>query len=411
MKKLFDRLTRAFFRPFAFFSKEFIQIRRQPRLILMLILGPFAVLLLFGLGYASESTPIQTILVLPEDSGLPTDPETYREQFVPPFVLHSLAPNVNAAMPLLEDEEVDAIVIFPERAADTIRSGQQATIEMLYNELDPFRRSWLDYYAYVQTSELNRQILLQALQQQQQGVNEGNPAAAVGLAQLFADTRSIPPEVLVSPFTPVGQNIAPSSPDYVGFYAPGVLALLIQHISVTFTALALVRERLRGAVEVFRIAPVTSREILIGKYLSYLVQTGILAAVLSAIMWLVLDVPFLGSIENFAIVLALLIAASLSLGFLISAVSNSETQAVQLSLIVLLASVFFSGFFLPLNNLIKPVWVVSYSLPVTYGVQALQDLMLRGNPPADWIILALAAMAIGFLLLTAIIFQMGFRRR
>lgn len=405
--RLLDRATRAFFRPWAFFSKEFVQLRRQPRLILMLVLGPFAILLLFGLGYNSKPQPIDTILVLPNDLNLPTDVDSYKSQFIPPFNLVGVTRDRAAAVDQLEHQKIDAVVLFPAGAQQTILGGQRATIEVLFNVLDPLQRSWLNYYSYVQTNELNRQVLQRAMQQQ-----EGQPAASERLAAaVLGEGHTIPPSVLVSPFQVQGKNIAPTSPGYVVYFSPGVLALLVQHIAVTFTALALVRERTRGAIEVFRVAPVSSREILFGKFISYFLQTLVLAVVLAVLMKLALNVPFLGSYSTLLGTVALVILASLGLGFLISAVSNSETQAVQLSLLVLIASVFFSGFLVPLDNLIKAVRVVSYVLPVTYGIQALQHVMLRGQDPPLLDVAGLAGIAVIATVIAAISFQRAFQRR
>jgi ABC-2 type transport system permease protein len=77
----------------------------------------------------------------------------------------------------------------------------------------------------------------------------------------------------------------------------------------------------------------------------------------------------------------LLTLASLGIGFLISSVSRSESQAVQLSMLVLLLSVFFSGFFLPLQNFLAPVRALAQALPLTHGIDGLLDLMLRGVYP------------------------------
>lgn len=406
MSRLLDRLRRAFFRPLAFFTKEFIQMRRQPRLILMLIVGPFLVLLLFGLGYSSKTAPVDTVLVIPPDAHLPADRSYYAQQFTPPFRLVDVTDNRDQAVAALQAQKVDAVIIFPEHASETIRSGQHATVQLLYNELDPLQRSWLEYYDYVQTSEFNRKVLLQMLQQPQ----SGGIATVAGL-RLVAQDAQIPPDVLVAPFRPDARNVAPTSPDFVEYYAPGVLALLVQHIAVTVTALALVRERLRGAVELFRVSPVSAREILVGKYASYFVQTSLFTMALVALMVYGLKVPFLGTPAYLAGALALLIAASLGLGFLISSISRTETQAVQFSMLVLLASVFFSGFFLPLHNLLEPVWAVSYALPVTYGIRALQTLMLRGSPPVPWVLAALGGMAVVFVLISSGVFQRAFRRR
>ena len=71
---------------------------------------------------------------------------------------------------------------------------------------------------------------------------------------------------------------------------------------------------------------------------------------------------------------------SLGLGFLISLISKTDTQAVQYSMLLLLASIFFSGFLLDLRLMWKPITAIAWSLPATYGIRMLQDIMLRGAP-------------------------------
>ena len=85
--------------------------------------------------------------------------------------------------------------------------------------------------------------------------------------------------------------------------------------------------------------------------------------------------------------------ASLGVGLLIAVVSDSERQAVQLALLTLLASVFFSGFVLSIDQFTPPVRALAYALPVTHGIQLLQDLMLRGSTNHAWEIGALVAIA------------------
>lgn len=409
LRRWLDRVSRAIVRPLAFVSKEFLQIWRQPRLILTLIVGPFLVLLLFGLGYNADPQPIDTVLVLPRDANMSDDAAAYQDQFSPPFRLAGVTEDRERAADELARREIDAVLIFPAQAYDTIRGGEQAEMVLLYNELDPLQRTWLEYYGYVQTSEFNRQILEQVLDRSRLQATSGSEE--VGAAALASAASDIPPHVLVSPFRSEARNLAPSSPDFVAFYAPGVLALLIQHVAVTLTALALVRERLIGAVELFRVGPLSVREILGGKYLSYFVQTGALTAILLGVLVFGLNIPLLGTVGNIALALALLVAASLGMGFFISAISWTETQAVQFALLLLLAAVFFSGFFLPLANLLEPVRVVSYALPVTYGIIWLQEVMLRGDAPPLWVPAALAGMAVGFLVLAWFFFHRTMARR
>ena len=137
---------------------------------------------------------------------------------------------------------------------------------------------------------------------------------------------------MVSPLTTETKSIATYTPAFVTFYAPGVLALILQHVAISIASLALVREKFVGAIELFRVAPVTAFEILLGKYGSYLVFVGILAAVLTASMAFLLGVPLLGQIAWRVLSMGLLIFASLGIGFAISATSGTDSQAVQSSM-------------------------------------------------------------------------------
>jgi ABC-2 type transport system permease protein len=517
--------TRGLVRKTAFLGKEITDIRRQPRLLVSLIVGPFLILFLFGVGYQATQKDISTVVVFPEDLQVSTDPARYRDAFAPPFVLAGVTKDRQQALDELAHRRVAVVVLFPPNAYQTVAQGQRAQLEGLYNEINPLQAQWLQYYSYVQTNELNKRILIEALKQanrgrggqdagadqtrnvaatmnnearglrndittnnaqgalrrvatlrqanaqMQQGIISsaqvlGGVALFVGAEQpqntpqgqaitvaqnaivdingnldrLQSDLQSgritpddarlaeqiendtgqlvaaseqlklIPPEVAVSPFESKPQNISPISPGFVEFYGPAVIALLIQHIAVTLTALTLVRERLLGSVELFRVSPLSAFEITGGKYLSYFLLTLTLGALLALGMHLGLGVHILAGYLIFAGVLVLLILASLSYGFFISAISNTESQAVQLSMLVLLASVFFGGFFLGLESLLPFVRVVSYMLPVTYGINALQAVMLRGEYPAYYTLGALGGIALGLFALSTLLFNLQLRR-
>lgn len=519
-----DRFWRGILRPLSFFSKELIQIRHQPQLILVLIVAPFIVLLLFGLGFSSRAAPLETVLVVPEGSGLSTRVEDYEEDFVYPLVLQEVSTDRAAAVRRLQERELDVVIVMPEGAFETISSGQQAEIDLLYNELAPWQRDLLQFYSRVQTSELNRRVLSDALQDTSEQSNsqfeelneypaemdelerqfrsqleQGDRQAALetldemqtetrttsdetvqlqrfliatalsvgavgapesppvqnleaaehrlgeintgltnieykvsqddaGLnevesdlefvnenkqefSEIAAELPAIPVDVLVSPFDAEEINLAPTSPGFVDFYSPAVLALLIQHIAVTLTALALVRERIQGAIEMFQVSPLSAGELLTGKYIAYFIQGVFLTAILVATLVVALGTPMLGPWGYLVLLLAFLLAASLGFGFMISAAVRTDAQAIQAAMLLMLASVFFSGFFLPLDNLTTWVKVVSYALPVTYGIEGLQELMLRGEIPPGWVFAVLGGMAVAFALLAGFFLRQQFRRR
>lgn len=221
--------------------------------------------------------------------------------------------------------------------------------------------------------------------------------------RLAADVQHISPEVLAAPFELQMEDIAPLEDSFTAFYAPAVLALLVQHLAVTLGALSMSRIRLIGMMDILRVSPVRAGEVVAGNYLSYGALCAVAAAALVALTVILLDVPVFGSWLLVAGALALLIAASLGVGFVVSMLSASEQQAAQLAMLILLCSIFFSGFVFALDRIAWPVRALSYVLPSTYAIRALQDVMLRGvlREPLDLTYLGLAAglFLIGTLLL------------
>ena len=102
----------------------------------------------------------------------------------------------------------------------------------------------------------------------------------------------------------------------------------------------------------------------------------------------------LGDPVALAAAIGLVLLASLGIGLVIAVISDSERQAVQLSLLLLLASVFFSGFVLAISEFSEPVRVLAYMLPVTHGIRLMQDIMLRGGTTQTWQYGALVLIAV-----------------
>lgn len=519
-------LFKPFVRAAAFIGKEVNEVRRQPRLVLFLILGPFLILLLFGIGYQGEASTLSGIVVVPQNGEYSEDIQDYQRLVGSQLQLIELTSDLDRALTSLRQGNVDVVVEVPANISRQISSGSQVVLPIYFNEVDPLRRDWIIYLTLIYASEINKQTLAAAAEQGQQEAGDvrsglarirrsldavdanlargdvnaarqeaGNAqgsttnvviALAIMAQLVAADTpispaqpqdpetanlaesgqvtqrlttdvqalndelaqddpdpervrerlarvredvdtldrltqqfQSINPIVLAAPFYAEARNTAPLTPGFTSFYAPGVLVLLLQHIAVTLGALSMVRERLLGTVEIFRVAPVRPGEILAGKYVSFTVQLMVIAGILLLMMsnpfsvngfGLSLGVPILGDYLLLALTLLLVIFASVGMGFFIAAVSKSESQAVQLSMLVLLGSVFFSGFFLRLETIWEPVRAVSYSLPVTYGISALQVIMLRGGVPQWWILAGLAGLGVALALLSFWLFSREFRK-
>jgi ABC-2 type transport system permease protein len=215
----------------------------------------------------------------------------------------------------------------------------------------------------------------------------------IELEEMVETLSELPPDVLISPLQRRYENVRGTSLDVMSFYAPGVLMLILQHISITLGALTLVRERMLGAFELYRVAPVSMLHILIGKYIGYTLLVLTMSAILVGLMVWGLGVPFLGSAIELALLLLLVALASIGVGFMISVVSQSDSQAVQLSMLSLLMSIFFSGFFLPLEHFSSFVRVIGAVIPLTHGITGAQDILLRGSSVdvSNWVILSIIA--------------------
>jgi len=160
-----------------------------------------------------------------------------------------------------------------------------------------------------------------------------------------------------------------------------------------------------------RVAPVSALELLTGKYVAFVVLTGAITGALVLLMTRTMGVPMLAPIGSVVALLLLLILASVGLGLVLSLVTSSESQVIQLALLVLLASVFFGGLAIDLTQFAPPLQVAAQFLPVTEATRLGQDLFLRGAATEPWRFGALAAMAIGLTVVALVLLRRELMRR
>ncbi|MGA9277061.1 ABC transporter permease [Ilumatobacter sp.] len=486
------RLASPWFRPFVqffgFLRKEVLVILRQPRLLLILVAGPFLVLGLFAIGFDPEQTVLDTTFVGPSDSVYESSMEEFADEMDQYVNYAGYTSDLAGAEQQLADGDVDLVVVFPSDPVDDVLSGEQATIEVLHNKIDPIQVTTVEVSAQVAVQELNARILERIVGEAQgvlvpfgegldraQGVldelaaaldagddeqmeslmNELSDstdsvstivdvseelaselddasagsfdelaAAASNLEQTVADITAQPgmtgddleqiesavaavadagelvttldPTVIVRPFAGETTNLQREPVSVSDFFAPGAVALLVQHMVLTFAAMSLVTDRAAGLFELYRVGPVGAGRIVLGKLAAFTIVGGIAAGVLLTALILGMDVPMRGDVAWVVGGTALLLVASIGLGLCISLASRTDTQAVQYALLALLAGLFFGGFFLDLDAFTYPVKALSWLLPVTYGTRIYRDVLLRGIDPSVWDLVGLAGTAIVF---------------
>lgn len=384
MHEIGQSIGQSLVRMASFTGKELREVIRRPGVLASLILGPFLIMFIFGLGYSGYREPFVTEIVIPRGNDFPRDPEYYADLAPGRLNVVNVGDDAASAEQRLRDSDIDLLIVAPESASTELRAGRQTTIRVAWNEVDPVYHQLAGLATSILTSSLNAEIIEEA-------AKEGISFAE---GELDAPVTNVPPEVIARPTNAETTNFAPTEPDVLSFFGPAVFALVIQHLAVTLTALSMVRERLSGQMDRFRVAPVSSMELLVGKYVAYAALSLAVSVVVGLLLVGVLGVPILGGWLLFAGIVLLLTFAALGVGLLISLIADSERQAVQLSMLVLLASVFFSGFILPVNDFAEWTQYIAYVLPVTHGIATLQEHMLRGVVTDAWMLGALAAIGI-----------------
>lgn len=223
--------------------------------------------------------------------------------------------------------------------------------------------------------------------------------------------ESLSPETIVSPFVGRAERIGEAVISLRDFYAPAVVVLLVQHMVVTIVTLSVVRDEQLGTVELFRVAPLSTGELLLGKYLAAVVVGAALSAAVIALLVTGLGVPMAGSWAWLVVVVFGIVVASAGLGFLLALLATSDSQAVQYAMLLLLASIFLSGFVLTLEYFRTPIQILARLLPATLGIEMLRGVMLQGARPALVPLLGLTALGVGLVVLNGWLLRRSSRAR
>ena len=197
-------------------------------------------------------------------------------------------------------------------------------------------------------------------------------ATARQLAQMPLDGRSAPQgQISVLPLYNPERRSAVN-------VVPGLIGVILTMTLVMFTAMAIVRERERGNLELLITTPVSSGELMVGKVLPYigvgLVQTTV---VLLLGVWL-FKVPINGSLWGVYGAAMLLIVANLTLGLLVSTAAKTQFQAMQMAFFLFLPSILLSGFMFPFDGMPKVAQWIAEVLPLTHFVRLIRGVILRG---------------------------------
>lgn len=169
------------------------------------------------------------------------------------------------------------------------------------------------------------------------------------------------------------------------FFVPGLIGIILQLVLLFLTSFSIVREREHGTLEQLFVTPVSRGGLLFGKLTPYACMAFGEMCIVLTLMVGVFGVSINGSILLLFTLSSLFIVTVLGLGLLISTVARTQLAAIQMAFIIMLPSVLLSGFMFPRAEMPTPIYIVTFAIPVTYFIEILRGIILRGADFTDLI--------------------------
>jgi len=160
---------------------------------------------------------------------------------------------------------------------------------------------------------------------------------------------------------------------------PALVGLILTFIGTIITSIGLVRERQAGTLEQLAVMPFRPSDVIVGKIAPYFILASIDMLLVTLLGVWIFGIPFNGSPWLFALGGAIFLFVVLGIGVLVSTVSQTQGQAIQTAILILMPQILLSGFIFPLQAMAPAIRWIGYCLPLTYFVKISQGVMLRGS--------------------------------
>jgi ABC-2 type transport system permease protein len=364
--------------------KEVVQIVRDARSLIIVVLMPAVLVLLFGYGVNLDLTGMP-VYVLDQDGSQQSQDMLKHFQASEYFHVERVVNSYPELRRALDDGHAKMGIVIPWDFSQRLSDGRPVVVQALVDGSDDNTANVLIGYT--------------------QAVVQGY-SAQIQMDWLHARGLSIQPAAMsVATRTWYNEDLESSA-----FIIPGVLALVMSVIGAFLTSLTIAREWERGTMEQLISTPVTAMEIMLGKLAPYFVL-GMLDTVISAtiaIYWF--HVPFRGSWITLMGASALFMVVVLAMGFLISVLAKNQFAASQIALLITFLPAFLlSGFLFSIEQMPIALQWITRVLPARYYVSALKDIFLKGTP-ARLLSAELIPLAV-FALVLAVVATRSFHKR
>ena len=340
-------------RLFSIIRKEFIQITRDRRTLVIILVIP--IIQLFLLGYSATSD-IRNVPLAVFDQCRCTESRSLMDAYraADYFKLAYMVGSEDEIRLLIEEGKARAGLIIPPDYNTALAQGN-AEVAFILDGSDASTGSTALSAATLIGQSQATQLMVQRLERS--GITAGN----------------FQPPLQVR--TRVWYN-----PDLVSSYfmIPGVIGMILYAITSILTATAVVRERERGTIEQLIVTPLRPWELVVGKVLPYVILAFVDTLEVLAIGHWWFGVPVRGDLSLILGCSGLLLLSGLGIGLFASTIANTQQEAMLSVWLTILPSIFLSGFFFPLEAMPQVLQWVSYIVPLRYYLVIIRALMIKG---------------------------------
>jgi ABC-2 type transport system permease protein len=332
--------------------KEFIQIFRDPRTLVLIIIMP--IMQLFLLGYAA-TTDIRNISIAVWDQSQSQQSRALLDAFraADYFSIDYPVFSSQEYTSLIESGKIRAALIIPPDYETRLLEGK-AQVSLVLDGSD----ATVGGTALSTAKLIGQSYATRVLEEQ---------AALTGRASSFVPPLDVRTQVWYNP-------------DLIAAYfnVPGVIGMILYFITALLTASSIVRERERGTIEQLIVTPIRSWELVVGKILPYAILAFIDTFEILVIGHWWFKVPIRGDLGLIFALSGLFVLSSLGIGLFASTIANTQQEAFITVMVTMLPSIFLSGFFFPIEAMPKLLQYVSAIVPLRYYLVIIRALMLKG---------------------------------
>ena len=359
--------------------KEIRQVKRDKRMLYVLFIFPFILLILFGYAINFDVHHIK-MFVYDQDKTVDSREFVSRLTSSNYFDIEGYLNSEKEIRRVLDRGDAQVVLVFPREFSKDIHSGRDAQVQILVEGVNANTASIVSNYMIIATSTFSQNVTSKILAQK--GGKSKLPIDVEPRFWFNADLNS------------------------TRYLIPGLISMILIITAVVSISLSLVREKERGTIEQINVSPLSSMELLVGKTIPYTIISLAISAIILVAGYFLFGVPIKGNIILLFFSTLIFLFAALNMGIFVSAISDSQQVAFQISTMVsLLPTFILSGFVFPIESMPLVIQILTNITPAKFFIIILRDILLKGvGLEAFWLqLIYLLIFAVFFLGLAIII--------